>query len=158
VTEGVLCEHEGTVATITLNRPEARNALTVDVKTRLLGELRRCGSEKGLRAVILPGPVGPSAAYAAIKESLAYAATHSLAEALEKDAHVQARSRRPAITARPSRVPAQGEADLSGPVTQRGWEAGEGRGRRGSGSRGGQLGPGLPQASAPVVAAARSSS
>ena len=75
MTEGVLCEHEGTVATITLNRPEARNALTVDVKTRLLAELRRCGSEKGLRAVILPGPVGPSAAYAAIKESLAYAAT-----------------------------------------------------------------------------------
>jgi enoyl-CoA hydratase/carnithine racemase len=46
VSDSVLCEHEGAVATITLNRPEARNALTVDVKTRLLAELRRCGSDE----------------------------------------------------------------------------------------------------------------
>ena len=55
MTDSVLCEHEGAVATITLNHPEARNALTVGVKTRLLAELRRCESDEGIRAVILTG-------------------------------------------------------------------------------------------------------
>lgn len=55
MSDSVLCEHQGAVATITLNRPEARNALTVDVKTRLLAELRRCGSDEAVRAVILTG-------------------------------------------------------------------------------------------------------
>jgi len=55
VTDSVLCEHEGAVATITLNRPEARNALTAEAKTALLTALRQCGSDAGVRAVILTG-------------------------------------------------------------------------------------------------------
>jgi 2-(1,2-epoxy-1,2-dihydrophenyl)acetyl-CoA isomerase len=35
---------------------------------------------------------GPTAAYAAIKESLAYGASHSLAETLEKEAELQVRA------------------------------------------------------------------
>jgi 2-(1,2-epoxy-1,2-dihydrophenyl)acetyl-CoA isomerase len=55
VTDSVLCEQDGAVATIRLNRPEARNALTVGAKTGLLAALRRCGSDDGVRAVILTG-------------------------------------------------------------------------------------------------------
>ena len=43
------------MATITLNRPAARNALTAETKTALLAALRRCGSDAGVRAVILTG-------------------------------------------------------------------------------------------------------
>jgi 2-(1,2-epoxy-1,2-dihydrophenyl)acetyl-CoA isomerase len=44
------------------------------------------------RAVARKLAEGPTAAYAAIKESLAYGATHSLAETLEKEAELQIRS------------------------------------------------------------------
>jgi 2-(1,2-epoxy-1,2-dihydrophenyl)acetyl-CoA isomerase len=55
VTDSVLCQTDGAVATITLNRPAARNALTAETKTRLLDALARCGSDAGVRAVILTG-------------------------------------------------------------------------------------------------------
>ncbi|HEY7016414.1 MAG TPA: enoyl-CoA hydratase-related protein [Streptosporangiaceae bacterium] len=55
MTDSVRCEQDGAVATITLNRPEARNALTAESKTALLAALRRCGSDAGVRAVILTG-------------------------------------------------------------------------------------------------------
>jgi 2-(1,2-epoxy-1,2-dihydrophenyl)acetyl-CoA isomerase len=55
VTDSVLCELDGAVATITLNRPAARNALTAETKTGLLDALRECGSDTGVRAVILTG-------------------------------------------------------------------------------------------------------
>ena len=43
------------VATITLNRPEALNALTVPMKGELLGALQRVERDPGVRAVILTG-------------------------------------------------------------------------------------------------------
>jgi 2-(1,2-epoxy-1,2-dihydrophenyl)acetyl-CoA isomerase len=55
VTDSVLCELDAAVATITLNRPAARNALTAETKTSLLDALRACGSDTGVRAVILTG-------------------------------------------------------------------------------------------------------
>jgi 2-(1,2-epoxy-1,2-dihydrophenyl)acetyl-CoA isomerase len=55
VTDSVLYEVDEAVATITLNRPEARNALTTDMKNSLLETLRRCGSDRGVRAVVLTG-------------------------------------------------------------------------------------------------------
>lgn len=55
MTDSVLCEISGAVATITLNRPEARNALNSETKTGLLSALRACGSNAGVRAVILTG-------------------------------------------------------------------------------------------------------
>ena len=53
--DSVLCDLDGAVATITLNRPAARNALTADMKTELLATLRQCSSDPGVRAVILTG-------------------------------------------------------------------------------------------------------
>jgi 2-(1,2-epoxy-1,2-dihydrophenyl)acetyl-CoA isomerase len=55
VTDSVLCEFDAAVATITLNRPAARNALTAETKSSLLDALRRCDSDAGVRAVILTG-------------------------------------------------------------------------------------------------------
>jgi 2-(1,2-epoxy-1,2-dihydrophenyl)acetyl-CoA isomerase len=55
VTDSVLCELDAAVATITLNRPAARNALTAETKVSLLDALRRCGDDAGVRAVILTG-------------------------------------------------------------------------------------------------------
>jgi len=48
-------EVDGAVATITLNRPAARNALTTEMKDWLVDVLRRSGSDRAVRAVILTG-------------------------------------------------------------------------------------------------------
>ena len=55
VTDSVLHEVDGAVATITINRPAARNALTVDTKVALLEALRDCSANETVRAVILTG-------------------------------------------------------------------------------------------------------
>jgi 2-(1,2-epoxy-1,2-dihydrophenyl)acetyl-CoA isomerase len=59
VTESVLCELDGGVAIVTLNRPAARNALTAETKIALLDTLRRCASDAAVRAVIVTG-AGPA--------------------------------------------------------------------------------------------------
>jgi 2-(1,2-epoxy-1,2-dihydrophenyl)acetyl-CoA isomerase len=46
---------DGSVATITLNRPEARNALNAETKTALLATARRAAADERVRAVILTG-------------------------------------------------------------------------------------------------------
>ncbi len=43
------------VATITLDRADALNALTVELKTELLAAVRRAGGDEGVRAVLLTG-------------------------------------------------------------------------------------------------------
>jgi 2-(1,2-epoxy-1,2-dihydrophenyl)acetyl-CoA isomerase len=55
VTDSVRCDLDGAVATITLNRPEARNALTAEMKNGLLAALRDCSSDTAVRAVVLTG-------------------------------------------------------------------------------------------------------
>jgi 2-(1,2-epoxy-1,2-dihydrophenyl)acetyl-CoA isomerase len=55
VTDSVRCDLDGAVATITLNRPAARNALTAEMKEALHAALRRCGSDAAVRAVLLTG-------------------------------------------------------------------------------------------------------
>jgi len=55
VTESVLHEVDGAVATITINRPAARNALTAETKVALLAALRDCTTDAAVRAVILTG-------------------------------------------------------------------------------------------------------
>jgi len=59
VTDSVLRQRDGAVATITINRPEARNALTAQTKVALLDALRDCSADDGVRAVILTG-AGPA--------------------------------------------------------------------------------------------------
>jgi 2-(1,2-epoxy-1,2-dihydrophenyl)acetyl-CoA isomerase len=58
VTESVRWDLDGAVATITLNRPEARNALTIEMKTALLAALRQAQGAAEVRAVIITG-AGP---------------------------------------------------------------------------------------------------
>jgi len=58
VSDCVLLEVDNAVATITLNRPQARNALTADVKKALLGTLAVCGPDPAVRAVVLTGAGG----------------------------------------------------------------------------------------------------
>jgi 2-(1,2-epoxy-1,2-dihydrophenyl)acetyl-CoA isomerase len=117
VTDSVLCEQDGAVATITLNRPEARNALTAESKaarlaglavaTELLMLAEPVPAERALSLGLVTSvaddeelagaarelaarlAAGPTAAYGAIKEGLAYAATHGLADSLEKEAQLQ---------------------------------------------------------------------
>jgi 2-(1,2-epoxy-1,2-dihydrophenyl)acetyl-CoA isomerase len=55
VTDGLRVEVDGAVATITLDRPDALNALTIPVKVALLDALRSIGEDRSIRAVILTG-------------------------------------------------------------------------------------------------------
>jgi len=55
VTDTVRCDRGDAIATITLNRPAARNALTAEMKDGLLAALRECGADQAVRAVILTG-------------------------------------------------------------------------------------------------------
>jgi 2-(1,2-epoxy-1,2-dihydrophenyl)acetyl-CoA isomerase len=55
VTDSVRSDLEGAVARITLNRPEARNALTAEMKSALLEALRQAGSSPQVRAVLITG-------------------------------------------------------------------------------------------------------
>ena len=49
----VLYEVDGPIAIVTLNRPNRRNALSLDLMRELLECLRRIGDDKDVRAVIL---------------------------------------------------------------------------------------------------------
>jgi 2-(1,2-epoxy-1,2-dihydrophenyl)acetyl-CoA isomerase len=51
----VLVERADGVATVTLNRPAALNALTISMKECLLGTLRGIGHDRAVRAVVLTG-------------------------------------------------------------------------------------------------------
>jgi 2-(1,2-epoxy-1,2-dihydrophenyl)acetyl-CoA isomerase len=55
VSETVLYDFDSGVATITLNRPEAMNSLTVELKVALLEAVARAGSDPAVRAVVLTG-------------------------------------------------------------------------------------------------------
>ena len=55
MSDSVLFEVDDAVATITLNRPAARNALTTHMKTGLIEALQRCGSDTAIRSVVLTG-------------------------------------------------------------------------------------------------------
>ncbi|HEX5189092.1 MAG TPA: enoyl-CoA hydratase-related protein [Streptosporangiaceae bacterium] len=55
MSDSVLYEVDEAVATITLNRPAARNALTAEMKESLVNVLRRCGSDADVRSVVLTG-------------------------------------------------------------------------------------------------------
>lgn len=58
MTDVVLLEVVDGVATVTLNRPAARNALNMDVKTRLAEVLAQINEDEQIRAVVLTGAEG----------------------------------------------------------------------------------------------------
>ena len=55
MTDSVRWDLDGSVATITLNRPHARNALTAELKSELLGALGQAASSPEVRAVLITG-------------------------------------------------------------------------------------------------------
>ncbi|MDX6205466.1 MAG: 2-(1,2-epoxy,2-dihydrophenyl)acetyl-CoA isomerase [Frankiales bacterium] len=55
LSDTVLLERSGAVATVTLNRPEALNACTVELKVALLDALTRVGDDPAVRAVVITG-------------------------------------------------------------------------------------------------------
>ena len=55
MTDGLRVEVDGRVATLTLDRPEALNALTVPVKIALRNALGSIAADRSVRAVILTG-------------------------------------------------------------------------------------------------------
>ena len=57
-TDQVLCRVEERVATVTLNRPEARNALTVEIKEALRRLIPALGDDPGVGCVLLTGAGG----------------------------------------------------------------------------------------------------
>ena len=55
MSDGLRVDVDGPVATLTLDRPEALNALTVAIKVALRRELERIAADRNVRAVILTG-------------------------------------------------------------------------------------------------------
>src|SRR6185312_15661168 len=69
----VLVRAEGPAAYITLNRPDKRNALSLELLEELLGTLRRVSSEPDVRVIVLEG-AGP-----------AFSAGHDLGEMVGRE-------------------------------------------------------------------------
>lgn len=57
-TEQLICRIEDGVAVLTLNRPEARNALSMDIRRGLIRMIPECGANPDVGAVILTGAGG----------------------------------------------------------------------------------------------------
>lgn len=55
MTDGVRVERDGPVATVTLDRPDALNALTIPMKVALAESLRSLAEDRAVRSVILTG-------------------------------------------------------------------------------------------------------
>jgi enoyl-CoA hydratase/carnithine racemase len=68
----ILVEADSAVATVTLNRPEKRNALSLEVMRELIGAFEAIGADRSIKVAILRG-VGP-----------AFSAGHDLREMLER--------------------------------------------------------------------------
>ena len=58
MTDSVLYDVDGAVATVTINRPAARNALTAEAKAGLLAALQAASAAPDVRAVVLTGAGG----------------------------------------------------------------------------------------------------
>src|SRR5580698_4792290 len=58
MTEQLIETFEDGVATLTMNRPEARNALTGEMGAALSAAVRRCSSDPRVRAIVLTGAGG----------------------------------------------------------------------------------------------------
>ncbi|HWT05674.1 MAG TPA: enoyl-CoA hydratase [Xanthomonadales bacterium] len=68
----ILVESAGSVAVVTLNRPEKRNALSLDVMRELIAAFEAIGADRGVKVAILRG-IGP-----------VFSAGHDLREMLER--------------------------------------------------------------------------
>ncbi len=80
MSDSVLTSIEGHVGVITLNRPERRNALTMEMRERLTAILNEFDSDTGVRVVILQGAAPSFCAGVDLSET-APSAGHVLADA-----------------------------------------------------------------------------
>ena len=69
----ILVSQDGVVGRITLNRPEKRNALSLELMEELIGALKALGQEREVRAIVVEG-AGP-----------AFSAGHDLSEMVGRD-------------------------------------------------------------------------
>src|SRR5262252_11028710 len=68
-TDSLLVEHPTEdIVVFRINRPQVRNALNLEVRTRLADEVTRCGAENAIRCVIVTGSDAAFAAGADIGE------------------------------------------------------------------------------------------
>ena len=58
MTDQLIETHDGGVATLTMNRPEARNALTAEMQAALSEAISRLAADPAVRAVVLTGAGG----------------------------------------------------------------------------------------------------
>src|SRR5580698_2021591 len=65
MTEQLIETFEDGVATLTMNRPEARNALTGEMGSALSEAVRRCAGDPKVRAIVLTGAGGAFKGFAA---------------------------------------------------------------------------------------------
>ena len=70
----LLVRRDGPAATITLNRPEKRNALSLELMEELIAALEQVGGDRDVRAIVIEG-AGP-----------AFSAGHDLGEMVDRDA------------------------------------------------------------------------
>jgi enoyl-CoA hydratase/carnithine racemase len=73
MSETVLVEHDGVAGHITLNRPEKRNALSLELMQDLIAALERLGADRDVRAIVIEG-AGP-----------AFSAGHDLSEMVGRE-------------------------------------------------------------------------
>ena len=71
--DNLLVRGDGPAAVVTLNRPEKRNALSLELMRELIGALEKLGSDASVRAVVIEG-AGP-----------AFSGGHDLAEMLDRE-------------------------------------------------------------------------
>ena len=117
MTDGLRVEVDGAVVTLTLDRPEALNALTVPLKVALLEALTSLGADRAVRAIILTGA------------GRAFCAGQDLAERAEPGCRPA--RRRAARALQPDRR----RDACHGPAGHRGGQRGRGRGGRLAGLR-----------------------
>ncbi|HVL82534.1 MAG TPA: enoyl-CoA hydratase-related protein [Actinomycetota bacterium] len=90
--ETVLYEVAGGVATITMNRPDARNALNATLVRELRDALRTAGRDRGVRAVVLTGAGRGFCAGQDLKDVTGDATPPTLGDHLERTLNPLARS------------------------------------------------------------------
>jgi enoyl-CoA hydratase/carnithine racemase len=71
--ETILVSQEGAAARIALNRPDKRNALSLELMTELIGSLEKLGAEREVRAIVIEGA------------GVAFSAGHDLGEMVGRD-------------------------------------------------------------------------
>src|ERR1700727_3048594 len=75
----VLVTHDGSAARIVLNRPEKRNALSLDLMEEMIAVLREVSAQRDTRVIVIEG-AGP-----------AFSAGHDLSEMIGRDREFLAR-------------------------------------------------------------------